>query len=138
MRVTRWATSGFLVLALIALAACGSGSSTQASAQRPDFEGVPWTHPTGASITFENGTAGGSTGCNRFTAPYSGTGTELTFGPVSTTQMACPGKAQDAERAFLRVLTQVRQVAVTGDELSLSDASGNELIRFTKASPAGH
>lgn len=138
MSVTRRLMSGVLLVALIA--GCGSGSSsTQATAQRPDFEGVPWMHQSGASITFENGTATGSTGCNRFTAPYSGTGTELTFGPAATTQMACTGKAQDTERAFLRVLTQVRQVAVTGGgELSLSDASGNELIRFTKASPAGH
>ena len=125
-------------LALFALASCGSGAPTQTSTTaRPKFEGIPWATSSGASITFENGKASGSTGCNRFTASYSGSGSELTFGPIATTLMACVGANQAAEREFTQALEQVRTVEVTNGTLVLSDADGKELLRLTEASPTG-
>ena len=126
-------------LALFALASCGSGAPTQTSTTaRPKFEGIPWADSSGASITFENGKASGSTGCNRFSASYSGSGSELTFGPIATTQMACIGANQAQEQAFLRKLEQVRSVAFSNGTLILSDGDGKELLRFTEASPTGN
>ena len=130
---------GAALLCALALASCGSGSPTQTtSAARPKFEGIPWATSSGASITFENGKASGSTGCNRFSASYSGKGSELKFGPIATTQMACIGANQADEQAFLRKLEQVRTVEVTNGTLILGDADGKELLRFAEASPTGN
>ncbi|MFJ8210170.1 META domain-containing protein [Streptomyces sp. NPDC096033] len=49
------------------------------------------------------GTAGGSLGCNRFSAPVAVEGATVTFGPVTSTRMACEGPAGEVERAMTRL-----------------------------------
>ncbi|WP_405921560.1 META domain-containing protein [Streptomyces sp. NBC_00122] len=47
-----------------------------------------------------DGTASGSLGCNRFSAKVTVEGSTLTFGPVTSTRMACEGPAGEVERAL--------------------------------------
>ncbi|MFH7598198.1 META domain-containing protein [Streptomyces racemochromogenes] len=46
------------------------------------------------------GTAGGSLGCNRFSAPVAVEGATVTFGPLTSTRMACEGPAGEVERTL--------------------------------------
>ncbi|MEV6687445.1 META domain-containing protein [Streptomyces sp. NPDC051130] len=47
-----------------------------------------------------DGAVSGGLGCNGFTAKATVEGASLTFGPLTTTRMACPGPAGEVERAL--------------------------------------
>jgi heat shock protein HslJ len=70
----------------------------------------------------------GSGGCNRFSGGYeSGEGT-LTFGPLMSTRMACPG--MQTETAFLHALEGTRRFRLAGRHLDLEDGKGVVLARL--------
>jgi heat shock protein HslJ len=117
-----------LLLGLAVVSGCGDDGG---------IEGVPWALESGASATFADGTVTGSTGCNRFTAPYTLDGEKLEIGHVAATQMACPPPADKIERDYLAALDRVAAWDRTGDELVLSDAAGKELLRFRVLSIEG-
>jgi heat shock protein HslJ len=72
--------------------------------------------------------ATGSGGCNRFTGGYEAGDGTLTFGPLASTRMACPG--MDTETAFLRALEGTRRFRVLGRRLDLEDEHGVVLARL--------
>ncbi|MBT2403474.1 MULTISPECIES: META domain-containing protein [unclassified Streptomyces] len=47
-----------------------------------------------------DGAASGTLGCNRFSAKAAVDGPKLTFGPLTTTRMACPGPRGELERTL--------------------------------------
>ena len=49
----------------------------------------------------------GFSGCNQYNAPYTLHGESLSFGAAVSTQMACGGGADSAERAFLGTLPAI-------------------------------
>ncbi|MFD8634001.1 META domain-containing protein [Streptomyces sp. NPDC059533] len=53
-----------------------------------------------ARFTIADGTAEGSLGCNRFSAKATVEGSTLTFGPLTSTRMACEGRVGAVERAL--------------------------------------
>jgi heat shock protein HslJ len=75
-----------------------------------------------------DGTAAGSTGCNRFNGHAEITGTTIEFGPLVTTRMACIGDVGEVEQAVLRVLSGRVQSAIDADELRLTRDDGYGLI----------
>ena len=103
------------LLALLALAACAI-TSRDATTELP---GTSWTlveldgeEPVGEmppSITFtDEGGVTGSTGCNTFNGEVTIEGSELSFGPLATTRMACVDPAaSDQEQAFLLAMENV-------------------------------
>ena len=108
------------LLALLALAGCAI-TSREATTELP---GTSWTlveldgaEPVGEtppSIAFnDDGSVNGSTGCNTFSGEVTIEGTELTFGPMATTRMACvdPG-ASDQEQAFLIAMESVTSYTI--------------------------
>jgi heat shock protein HslJ len=113
----------------------------------PSFRGVPWELAAGLDVvgwedvapsaTFAHGRVAGSTGCNRFTAPYTLRAEALTIGEVSTTQMACTGTAAAVEREFLAALTDVAAWRIDRDELVLLGDDDAELLRFRVPAPTG-
>ena len=82
------------------------------------------------SIRFENGQAGGSAGCNTFSAEYILDGEKLAFGPAISTKMACEPEVNERETAFLNALAQVAGYRVERTNLTLLDAGGEELMSF--------
>jgi heat shock protein HslJ len=76
----------------------------------------------------------GSTGCNRFSGPWSLIGEMLAVGPMATTRMACPGRIMDQEAAFLRALERVTGYRRDGDRLELRD-SDDEPVVVLEATP---
>ncbi|WP_121015650.1 META domain-containing protein [Streptomyces sp. 3211.6] len=75
-----------------------------------------------------DGTAGGSLGCNRFSAPAAVTGDTVTFGPVTSTRMACEGPPGEVERT-LTGLFGAGPLAwkIHGRTLTLTAADGRTL-----------
>ena len=75
----------------------------------------------------------GSTGCNRYTAPLSVTGTSIRVGVIAMTRMACPPPVMDQESRFTAALEAARGFRQEGDVLRLLDEQGRSLLRFTRA-----
>src|SRR5262245_47359390 len=91
-----------LVLAVVLLAAtngCGGGGGDGGKSDASLLEDTPWVLvsgdgielPDGASpsATFSEGRMAGSTGCNRYSAPYTLDGDRLELGAAITTKIAC-------------------------------------------------
>jgi copper homeostasis protein (lipoprotein) len=70
----------------------------------------------------------GSGGCNRISGSYESGGDTLTFGPITSTRMACPG--METETAFLKALEGTRRFRLVGRHLDLEDARGTVLARL--------
>jgi len=134
-----------LVLLTLGLAACGEDESTEG--EGPSFEGVPWLLSSGIDVagwqavapsaTFADGTVGGSTGCNRYTAGYTVDGDSLDIGEVASTRMACPPPADAVEREYLAALGRVEGWRLEDDDLVLVDADDSDVLRYRAATPTG-
>jgi heat shock protein HslJ len=88
----------------------------------------------GTTLTAEfdqDGRVGGSSGCNSYNTTYVVDGKKLTFGEqIASTMMACPDPIMKQEGEFHQVLADTATYEIKGDELILSDSSGNEVARF--------
>ena len=118
----------------------GKGSST--SSGQAAITGVPWVLDTAALVRgagdvtvtaqFTDTQVSGESGCNRYFASYTAkpaTGS-MELGPVGGTRIACTGKANDVEQAYLSALDNVQQYRATSSALRLLDAGGKVLLRF--------
>ncbi len=77
-----------------------------------------------------DGKVSGNAGCNNYHATYTLDGSTLTFGPVMSTKMACPGL--QGEQLFTSLLTTPLQAALDGDKLTFSK-EGSVVLELTKA-----
>ena len=74
----------------------------------------------------------GSTGCNRYTGPYTVNGSSLTFGALAVTRMACLDTAiSNQESVFTAALGATTSYAVSADTLTLS-ADTLARLRFVR------
>ncbi len=87
--------------------------------------------PRGPSLVLhaDSQRVAGFTGCNRLSGSYLLKGSELTFGALAGTMMACV-EGMETEKAFLEALAQVRSWRIAGIHLELLDAGGTVLARF--------
>ncbi|WP_405490666.1 META domain-containing protein [Streptomyces sp. NBC_00096] len=85
-----------------------------------------------------DGTASGSLGCNRFDAKATVEGNRLTFGPLTTTRMACEGGPGEVERALTELFgSGPLDWKIQGDALTLAaTASGTATAITAKAASA--
>ncbi|MFD9405443.1 META domain-containing protein [Streptomyces sp. NPDC059989] len=75
-----------------------------------------------------DGTASGVLGCNRFSAKATVGGDKLTFGPVTSTRMACEGPAGEVERALTGLFGSGPLTwKIQGQALTLTAADGKGL-----------
>jgi len=107
------------------LAACAGG------------DGAPVAVPDGvmATAVFSDGVVAGSTGCNRYHAPYRLDGTSIEIGPAAMTMMACEPERAEVEWAFTAALASAAGWALAGDVLEVLDAEGRVTLRFEAATP---
>lgn len=85
----------------------------------------------GSSVTlaFDDGSAGGSGGCNSYGGSYEQNGSELTFAEMVSTMMACADQGvTDQEARYLGELESVTHFVAVGDVLWLGTAEGGALI----------
>jgi heat shock protein HslJ len=137
-----------LLLALGLTGGCaGDNGDDSAGAGEPaSLVDVPWVLSGGLEVegweaappsaTFAAETVGGSTGCNRFTGPYTVDGDSLEIGTIATTRIACEPAADAVERGYLDALARVTRWRLDGADLVLLDDE-DELLRFRVASPVG-
>jgi heat shock protein HslJ len=136
------------VAALLVLASgTACGEDEVGSADPPSLQGVPWVLASGLDVegweevapsaTFEDGRVSGSTGCNRFTAPYAIDGSGLEIGQIASTRMACPPPGDAVERAYLAALEGVTTWRMENEALALLDADEAEVLRYRAATPVG-
>ena len=134
-----------VLLVLASATACGedeAGSPTPESLQD-----VPWVLASGLDVegweevapsaTFMDGSVTGSTGCNRFTAPYTLDGATLEIGEVASTRMACAPPADTVERQYVAALGQVKAWRSENDELTLLDTDENDVLGYRVGTPDG-
>lgn len=93
---------------------------------RPSLALFPVTLQLNPSET----SASGVSACNQYSTPYTLNGSQLTFGPVLSTQMACEGVRGVIESTYQPVLAQVASYQIRGDSLILNDSQGATLLRF--------
>jgi len=132
-----------LLLALGQAAGCGGAGGDDDEAE--SFVGVPVVssgvdlagRDAVPSATFTHDTVAGSTGCNRFTAPYTLDGEAMEIGTIATTRMACPPPADAVERAHLTALGRVAAWHLDGSDLVLAGDDHYEVLRYEEASPVG-
>jgi len=100
----------------------GTAVAAEAGARRP-------------SIAFvANGRVAGTDGCNRISAPYTQNGERISFGPMISTRMACPG-ADEVSRRFAEAMQGTTGWRIAGGRLELLGATGTPLAIFA-AGPA--
>ncbi|TCL10257.1 putative lipoprotein [Shimia isoporae] len=77
----------------------------------------------------EDGKISGTSGCNRFNGTVEVDGEAMTFGPLASTRMACPGPLDAQEAAFFAALSQVTGFAFENG-VALTDQGGNILLQL--------
>jgi heat shock protein HslJ len=131
---------GAVLLATLALAACGGGDD-DGDATGASLEGTQWTLASGVddvpddavpTLMLDDGTASGLGGCNNFTGPYEVDGDSITIGPVAATMMACEEPKQTVETTYLQALEAADAWSIDGAELVLS-SNGDETLRFSSS-----
>lgn len=77
----------------------------------------------------DNGSVGGSTGCNVIRASYTTDDGSLKFGPIGTTRKYCAA-AFTTERAYVAMLEDVRGYHIDDGVLTLTGGNGETLAIF--------
>jgi heat shock protein HslJ len=91
------------------------------------------TRGKGITLTFNrDGTAGGNSTCNLYSAPFEAPGgAALRFGDVISTLRACVDQSlMDLEALYYGLLKQVDSYSLNGDTLELN-LSGGGVLRYT-------
>ena len=70
----------------------------------------------------------GNSGCNRLSGTYKTEGSKISFGPMISTKMACPG---NAEQRFLGALNSVNAFRIENLKLYLLNGD-TEVLQFRK------
>ena len=128
----------FLLFALL-LTACAAKSSASSALQgtwkltqygSSDVM-MPAVEDADASLAFaDDGTVSGSGGCNSLGGTYEVKGSEITFGAITSTLMACDD-ARNAQESFVtQVLTGTAQYEVDAQTLTITN--GDKVLVFSK------
>jgi len=135
MKKTSLFLSTLFVLSVLILSACSGGASASPTGEWTLVSYGDASNPTSAlpdvetSINFnEDGTFGGSVGCNSLGADYKVDSDQITFGSIVSTMMFCEG-ISDQESAVLNILTdKMVSFTVNGDQLTLTSADGASVV----------
>ena len=149
-RLHRVARATLAATLLLSLAGVASAQSPAASSAASTLAGTEWhlvstgtggtqtPVPDGVTVTLQidGAKAAGTSGCNLYVAPITSMDPGLTFGDAAGTLMACPEPQMSFETAYLAALKTVTDYAITGQTLSLLDASGSAVLVYEAAAPA--
>ena len=132
------------MLFLSSVVACATGAGNQETNSMDKFQSLAgtawWVEDIGGlgvvdmshtSIEFaDDESVVGNTGCNRYFGSVDIDGSNMTFGPMAGTRMACAESLMDQEMKFYQAMGEVSswEVAATG-LLHLRDSNGKNLIR---------
>jgi len=119
-----------IVLVGMFLSACAGGASADIVGEWRLVSFGPASSPRPAagetSITFgADGQLAGNVGCNSFGGEYTVSGTNIKFGPLMSTMMACMDTIGDQESAVFAAFTNTAAFALSGDTLTITSADGS-------------
>ncbi|MBX3026861.1 META domain-containing protein [bacterium] len=84
---------------------------------------------TTLTLTFQDGTVSGTSGCNTFRASYTRDERRLSIGPAAVTRTHCDGRGvMQQEREFLAALESTTTWAIDRDLLDLHRADGERVL----------
>jgi heat shock protein HslJ len=84
---------------------------------------------TALAVTFRDGFAEGSAGCNTFRAPYTAHADRIVIGPAAVTRMICAGDGvMQQEREFLSALESATTWSFMGKVLDMHRADGERVL----------
>lgn len=120
----------FIVLCIFALAmsACSRGAKSPTLVGRwklasygPIDSSTPAVADAHANIEFgKDGNASGNSGCNGFGGTYKVKDTQIIFGPIVSTLMACDDPRMSQENAVFQVLKDQVEYKIDGNTLTLT------------------
>ncbi|HSN43746.1 MAG TPA: META domain-containing protein, partial [Propionibacteriaceae bacterium] len=95
--------------------------------------GKPAVEATTATARFAaDGTISGSSGCNRYSGPFSTSGNAIKVGDLASTMMACgDDDIMAQEKSFLDALSTASTFSVDEATLTLADRDGTALATLT-------
>lgn len=121
------------LLAVFATACLGSDfadsveGTWQMTSGTVDGEEIPLLDSHPITITFEGDEVSGTAACNGYGGTFDLDGSEIAFGALAMTEMACiPEETMEAEAMFGTALTRVDTVVID-DQMTLS-GEGVELV----------
>jgi heat shock protein HslJ len=102
-----------------------------------DEEGETVKVLPGTEVTaqFNDGTVGGTAGCNNYFAAYELDGNQLTVGVGGTTMMACEEAVMVQESAYMSNLAASAAFLITGTQLQIAGADGRTLLTYEVSQP---
>jgi heat shock protein HslJ len=116
----------------------GTSWTLLASVETREVEGLPGPQlmpvdplsGTEITVTFEDGTASGSAGCNTCSAAYTVDGSFLSLATLAVTEMGCtaPAGAMEQEQRYLGALKDVTAYRIDGSQLWLETGDGRALV----------
>ena len=108
--------------------------STPSTTSAPTLEGTEWVLAPSATeslagtatLTLQDGTATGNDGCTDYFAPYTVSGSALSFGPIGVTYppVTCAATPAAFEAAYFGLLASVSSYVLIGSTLTLVDGTG--------------
>ena len=137
MQTRNWLIFALIALLAVALEACRGAS------QDP-LEGTSWQlvaygqasviPGTSVTLSFQDGQAGGSAGCNSYGGAYQVAGDKITFDSLVSTLMACtePPGVMEQETAFLQFLQAGERFQLQDGRLLIFTADGEALTFETQ------
>jgi heat shock protein HslJ len=82
----------------------------------------------------DDGSLGGSAGCNRYATNFTQDNDALTIGPITSTMMYCgePVGVMDQEAAYLTALESASTASQEGEQLVLRNAAGETILVYAE------
>jgi heat shock protein HslJ len=140
-----------LILGLTMTTMALTGCSLASGGSGGTLDGVTWSltsyfadgatntlaENAGIDATFQatDSVVSGSSGCNRYSGPYEASGSQLTFGALATTQMACDDFLNVLERTYLASLAAARTYTATAESLTIYDADAQPILVYAVLQP---
>lgn len=139
--LSRFCSAAALV-AVLALAGCGTASTAGSAAQEKaasaslQLNNTSWMMklPKNSQcevppmIEFYDNRASGDLGCNRFDGVVKIDGSRIEFDQVAVTMKMCAPQYMTLESQMLNVINNTRSARQTKDALTFFDANGKELL----------
>jgi heat shock protein HslJ len=127
-----------IILAAFLLSACQASSSSTENMPLVDtywelisLKGNNPVQDSSVSAVFtQDGSVGGSAGCNTYQSSYQVDGKKMTIGIGITTLMACADDLMQQETDYLGTLALTSTFKIEGTQLILMDEQGNEILVF--------
>lgn len=136
MKKTSLTMVTLFAISVLILSACANGGASASPAGMWTLVSYgDATNPTPAlpdvetSINFnEDGTFGGSVGCNSFGSDYKVDNDQITFGSIMSTMMFCEG-ISDQESTVLAILTdKTIRFTISEEQLTLTSTDGSSTV----------